>query len=464
MRNFRSCILFASLWLGGCGTQPPDAASSQTTQSKQVRASPRSAARTVAVRVAAGGGVWRVYGLPDLAELWTSTARLPAVDRVIGLDPEQDLIYVLTKKDELLAADLVGGRIDTVSVDVSLATLGADGTLYAVDSKHRVVSLKRRTRFAWPQPLPAPPRDLFPATDQRLVAVVAGDRPRLLTAGADQPPAEHDLPFSGDAAAARYGDLVVVASDSGVAMLDPLGRRRADFVRLPDHPRAVAFSPSGHRVYVARRGAPGLAAIDRYAREEMDGVALPGPAATLRLDPLGRWLLARPAVGDSAWVVDLPTKQLRGTTATAWGTDLPALAPDGSLLVRRGSDVVALTPDSLKERGRAEGAGGDLWIASAWRPRNLPASAAATTAAEETAEGGPLYVQVSVSQNQAWAAENAQQLTRAGMPARVLPPSAPEDGYRVVIGPYATRELAEAIGRKLGRPYWIYQPGAEATP
>lgn len=417
------------------------------------------------MRVAAAGGVWRVYGLPELPELWTSTARLPPVDRIVGLDPEQDQIYVLTKKDELLAADLVGGRIDTIAVDVSLATLGADGTLYAVDSKHRVLSLKRRTRFAWPQPLPAPPRDLFAASDQRLIAIVAGERPRLLTASADQPPTEHDLSFSGDAAATRWGDLVAVASDSGVAMIDPLARRRADFVRLPDHPRAIAFSPSGHRVYVARRGAPGLAAVDRYGRAEMDGVALPGPAATVRLDPLGRWLLARPAVGDSAWVVDLPTKELRGTVATTWGADLPAFAPDGSLLVRRGADVVALAPDSLRQRGRVEGAGRDLWIASAWRPRSLPASAVGVAAATtDTAAGGPLYVQVSVSQNQAWATENAEQLTRAGLPARVLRPVLPEDGYRVVIGPYATREMAEAIGRKLGRPFWIYQPGSEMAP
>jgi hypothetical protein len=29
--------------------------------------------------------------------------------------------------------------------------------------------------------------------------------------------------------------------------------------------------------------------------------------------------------------------------------------------------------------------------------------------------------------------------------------------YRVVLGPYPTREAAEAIGRKLGMPYWIFQ-------
>jgi len=27
------------------------------------------------------------------------------------------------------------------------------------------------------------------------------------------------------------------------------------------------------------------------------------------------------------------------------------------------------------------------------------------------------------------------------------------------VGPYSTRAQAEEIGRKLGRPFWIYQPG-----
>ena len=42
--------------------------------------------------------------------------------------------------------------------------------------------------------------------------------------------------------------------------------------------------------------------------------------------------------------------------------------------------------------------------------------------------------------------------------ARVLPPQGADDGYRVVLGPYATRAQAEATGRRLGRPFWIYQP------
>jgi len=72
---------------------------------------------------------------------------------------------------------------------------------------------------------------------------------------------------------------------------------------------------------------------------------------------------------------------------------------------------------------------------------------------------GPLYVQVSVSRNATWSQQMADELTRAGLAAKVLPPATVDEGFRVVLGPYNTREQAEGIGRKLGRPYWIYHPG-----
>src|SRR5207302_1311016 len=194
-------------------------------------------------------------------------------------------------------------RVDTVATAIEQATLGPDGTLYTVDAKGRVVSVARRVRVAWPQPLPAVPQQLFGAADQRLVAA---DPPKLITAAADQPPTSRPLPAGSDVAATRWGDVVAVATDSGVLLMDPLGRRDATFIALSDHPRALVFSPSGHRIYVARRTEPGLAAIDRFDREEIDGVALPLPAETIRLDPLGRWLLATPTGGDSGWLVDLP--------------------------------------------------------------------------------------------------------------------------------------------------------------
>jgi hypothetical protein len=200
--------------------------------------------------------------------------------------------------------------------------------------------------------------------------------------------------------------------------------------------------------------------IDRYALKEIDGVALPTPAAALRLDPYGQWLLARPPMGDTVWVVDLPVKRLVGGLPTAWYADLPTVSPDGALLVRSGSDVVSMRPDSLVAIGRVPGSASDFWVATDWAPRGAAqeASAGATAGGDSLGGEGNMYVQVSVSRNATWSQQMAEELTRAGLAAKVLPPATIDEGYRVVLGPYGTRDQAEAIGRKLGRPYWIYHP------
>jgi hypothetical protein len=144
--------------------------------------------------------------------------------------------------------------------------------------------------------------------------------------------------------------------------------------------------------------------------------------------------------------------------------DLPAVAADGTVLLRQGADVVAFRADTadgvLREEGRMTGGAADIWVVTRWRPRwgAVPTAATGAAAADSAAGAEILYVQVSVSRNIAWSNEMAQQLSRAGLTARVLPPTRPDEGYRVVLGPYRTRAEAEAIGRKLGRPYWIYQP------
>lgn len=439
-------------------------ASSQADSSQHVRATFAGSARraAIAIRVPAEGGTLTAFTIPALTPLPDAVrGRVPPVSRVIGMDTEYDYLFLRTPTNEVIGVDLASGRVDTVAREVERATLGPDGTLFTVDVKRRVTTLKRRVRFAWPEALPAVPREMFGATDQRLVALLPLEPPRLVTAAADQPAMGRPFAMGGDLATTFWGDLVAAVTDSGVVIVDPRAARDSTFVPLPDRPRALAFSPAGHRIYVAKRTGLGLAVIDRYERKEIDGIALPGAAATVRLDPLGRWLLARPATGDSVWLVDLPVKSLHGGVATTWQADLPAVGPDGSVLTRQGTDVVALNPDELKETGRVKRAAIDWWVLTTWRPgsgRGTPTPVAVATGDSVGAEG-PLYVQVSVSQNQTWSRAAAQQLVAAGLPATVLPPEAPDDGYRVVLGPYPTRSQAEGIGRRLGRPYWIYQPG-----
>lgn len=451
MRNFLSCFSFALIAGVGCRSSPPVAAPPQG-----VPVSSRPFAS--AIRVKPTGGTWEAYRLPTLARLQNSTARLPRVDSLIGVDLESDVLYVRTVRDDILAVDLVTERVDTAGRHASHVTLGPDGTLYTVDARQRVTSIRRRSPRSWRDSLPAAPDEIFAAGNERLLVVNRGSDPTLAAISPEQTVSTQALAGGGPLAATRWGELVAVGADAGVLLVDPLGRRAAAFLPVRGTLRALAFSPSGHRLYAVRREHANLATIDRFARRQLDAIPLPAPPVDIRLDPLGRWLLARPAVGDSAWIVELASRSVTGTLATSWQADLPAIGPDGTVLVRQGADVVAIAPESLQVVARIPKAAGDLWLVSAWRPRGLPVQAADDAAAGPATDAeGPLYVQVSVSQNQLWSTENAQQLIRAGLPAQVLAPRSPEDGYRVVLGPYQTRDEAEAMGRKLGRPFWIYQ-------
>ena len=264
-----------------------------------------------------------------------------------------------------------------------------------------------------------------------------------------------------------WGDLAVVAVDSGIVILDPADAELTRFRPLTARPDAVAFSPSEYEIYVALPSDT-ILALDRYSRslKDADQIALPGRARALRMDPLGRVLSVRPATGDSTWLVDLATHEVVGAVPGSWREDLPTVAPDGTVLTAEGPDVVAYSADSLTREGQVAGGAKDRWLTAAWDPRRpaLQLAADSSAATTSTASGTEIYVQVSSTSNEAWAQGSAHDLRAAGLRASVLPPSPGEDFYRVVLGPYPTREAADAIGRKLGRPYWIFTREGQDQP
>src|SRR5712671_243578 len=146
-------LLIASIGLWGCGPRAPATGSSQL-QSPQRVSQLQILARSpgVAIRLPAKGGTPQLYRLPRLTPVdGVLKGKLPPIERVIGLDPESEFLFVTPGKHDLLALDLGSGRVDTVGTNIKQAALGPDGTLYAIDSTRRVISLSRRTRFAWPR-------------------------------------------------------------------------------------------------------------------------------------------------------------------------------------------------------------------------------------------------------------------------------------------------------------------------
>jgi hypothetical protein len=389
---------------------------------------------------------------------------LPALERAVGGDPNQGLVYALDRKRNVVGVDLETRRVRPYMEQVRYATMGPDGALYTIDSGRAVTQLARRTTVRFRSKLQGTPVELYGTMGGSLLARVGEKQFALEVLRSDQPPTSTPLP-AGKLAASLYGDLVAVAADSAVVVYDPQAKRAPLVIRMPGHARDVAFSPSGHRIYVARDDRD-LLILDRFSGNPLGAIELPGSAKGLRGDEYGQYLLVRPAEGDSAWVVDVGASRFIGGVATQWGSDLPLVAAPNTLLLRRGDDVVALNlaADGFPETGRVKDAGDDLWLPLRWRPARdaeVQAAADSGTLASDTdsTQAAPsVFLQVSSSQNPAWASELSDKLTAAGLPASVLPPARSDDAYRVVLGPYATREQAEETGKKIGMPSFVVTP------
>jgi hypothetical protein len=419
------------------------------------------------MRLPGAGGAAELYHVPRLTSWgWRTGTPLPPIRRAVGADLDLGMVYALGAKNEIIALDLQTARPRPQPLAVARdVAVGPDGTLFTVDDSLKVVQFVRRNPIRFPAKLPNRPRDLFGTRTASLLAISTGATNALTVLRPDEQPVRALLP-NGDAAATLWGDLLAVAADTAVILVDPEVPDAPIALPISGHARAVLFSPSGHRFYVARREGPVLV-FNRFNREQIAEIKLPGTAGSLRADPYGRWLLVHPPGADSLWLVDLAKNRYVAGFAADWAADLPTVTNQQTLLVKAGHDVVAydLTRKDFPESGRVKGGAVDAWLPLAWTPETgtatalpeLAADSAAPSPTDDQSRAG-VYLQVSSSQNRAWSAELARQLGQQGLPAKVLDPKAGEDGFRVVLGPYPTRETAESTGRRLGRPYFIYQP------
>lgn len=423
------------------------------------------------------GGPVRVY-LPDslTATRWQSQKPVPALARLLGADPDERLLWAIDAEGNLISVDLESRGVRVVAGGVAAATLAPDGSLYLVDTLRRVTHLVRRQPVRFHAALPASPRILYGAVNEQLLAFTGGANPRLLTANADQDLHSTPLP-PGEIGITTWGDLVAVATDSALVLFETGGQRTRSSIESVRHAKRVAFSPSGHRVYVSQDDAQ-LRVYDRFSFRPLTSIELPGPPKELKVDASGRWLLVQPASRDSVWVVDLATNRLTGSVAGGWGPDLPLVAGAATLVVRVRNDVKAfdLKRSPPVEIASLEDGGNDLWLAAPWvPPERVPAAVAAAESASVTQDSAlqadttvtvtdstALYLQISRTQNPDWADLLNRQLKTDGYPASILQPKEAEDGYRVVVGPFATREAAESTGKQLGRAYFIIRLPAKS--
>jgi len=450
------------------------------------------------LRVPRAGGTGRVYVYPNLDSAVWVVDEAPRIVRILAFNETQGTIAFVDSRG-------LPGRIDLRETDVRAATKlkltslsSTNGTdIFGVTAKGEVTRL-HPVSADWKFAPPVPARAVFAQPNGDLIVTANKGAQTILWKL--RPPDEmvEDstvLPLSGRGVSTQVGDRVYFTVDSGLVGVKARDLAPVGAVKFGSPVTALAPTPSGDRLYVATTSDNEIAVVDRYSERVTATIAMPAPPSELRMDGLGRYLLARFPKGDSAWVIAIGTNRLVGAVGTRWEADLPAMAPDGTLALLGARDVTLVDPESLTEKGSIASGARDFWYFFAWdgfRPRaqgiddpvtfandstfHDTLAASSTPSAIDTGFRAPIGSGDSVRRQPAAtpgnaysvsfaallseekARELATSITINGAPARVVATNtAGSPIFRVVMGPYGTRAEAERVGRSSRRDYWVYE-------
>jgi hypothetical protein len=322
------------------------------------------------LRLPAEGGGAQLYAADSLAPLeWRIASGVPATTRFLAFDEDDQMAYATDDEGTLIGVDLLSRRARPYLRKAVTLTGTSDGTVLGLDSARRALRFSDRTLTTF-RSAPSTAREvtLLRAPSGR-VSLYARDEGSLQVLSEEGELRRITAP-AGAVAATWFGDMIAITNDSGVTLLRPGQDGPYAFIRLSGSPIVAVFSPSGHQVYVAR-GRGDVVILDRFTRNEIGRVELPGAARALRPDRTGKWLLAQAETGDSLWLVDMVARRRILTLAAPWGPDLPVVAGGRTLVVREGPDVVSydLTLPEPAARARLTGAADDLYALVPWAPR-----------------------------------------------------------------------------------------------
>ncbi len=464
---------------------------------------PSSGPDPIVVRIPRDGGVGRAYRYPNLDSLiWRAQQKSPALDRLLAFDAENGVLAYLTRDGTGGWVDLRLGTVRSAIHARLTSITSADGwSIFGVNEKNAVVRLT--PSGDWELPTRGTVRRLFPLADGTLVALV--DRGAQSVLLRMRPPDEVvddslEVPHPDRAVPTPMGDRLYLGAKRELLSVRPQQFNGVEKVRADDDILAIAPTPSGDRVFIANKGGPRLEVLNRYTGDIEGSVTLPGLVTDLRMDPLGRFLLARPVSGDSAWVIAIANDELVGTVRSEWRSDLPAVAADGMVATVSGADVAFVDAAKGTVARRAPGGASDLWFFTLWnglRPRargldeavsfslgdsaapprtdtaGRPATPATTgdvrdTAAAVVTEAPPpappaasrdrWTVSFAAVLSEERAREIADGITVEGQHPRVLRgETAGTVVFRVVVGPYSSKADAERMGRASKHNYWVYE-------
>lgn len=457
-------------------------------------ASAAAAARgpdNLVLRVPRTGGTARVYAYPRLDTVVWSAAGAPAPSRVLGFDDEAGTIAYVDDKGQPARVDLRQGAAYRVSKTKVTGLVSPDGNaIFAITADGAVERYARGSTWKWKPPVAA--RALFPQTDGTLLAL--GERGAGSVVWRVRPPASEVtdtvvLPRVDRSLRTQVGDRIYLASGSQLTGVRTRVIERTPDVRFSAPVELLAATPSGDRVFVVTKGGTSIDIVDRYQERVSGHIDVGRNVAELRVDPIGRYLLVRAEGVDSAIVVALGTNRVIGALRTAWRADLPFVAPDGGIALIQGTDVIIADGETMKPTVRVRNGAADFWFPFQWtglRPRAAsldqpvefagpPVDSTAPIDTLAPRDSGPrpavrdtaprrAATSFTVSYAALLAADKARELAASirvgGENARVV--TSVRDGatiFRVVMGPYPTREEAERVGRESHQSYWVYEGG-----
>lgn len=460
----------------------------------------------IVVRVPRAGGVVRASRFAELdSVVWRSTQAAPVVDRILGFDPENGMLAFVDSAGGPGWIDLRLGSIKRPSKGSYASLASADGwSIFGLTASGGVVRMT--PSGDWTLPGERVVRRVVPTPDGTVLLLVdAGEEGALLLR--TRPPDDVitdslDIPRTDRAVVTPVGDRVYLGAADRLLTVPPNDISRLERFSVDDDILAIAPTPSGDRVFVASQGSPRLERLDRYSGDVSGSVKLPGLATELRMDPLGRYLLARPVEGDSVWVVAVGTEELVATLKTGWRADLPAVAVDGTVATLQSPAVDFVDPVSGESTRRVATGAQDLWFFARWngfrpRARGIDVPVAFRTRAESTrVVSGGQATNAAPSETAAadrpatpsterqdepppapaqtkrsgWtlsfaavlsmdrAREIASSISVDGQKPRVSPgESGGTPVYRVIMGPFPTRDDAERAGKASKQSFWVYE-------
>ena len=476
----------------------------------------------IILRIPRSGGAVRAYRYPQLdSVIWTSAANAAAPGRVLAFDADAGSLAYVDRNGTPGRIDLRSGTIGVATRAKLTSLSSSDGwSIYGIAANGTISRLTPAGDWTFTPPnrarlvLPQQDGTLLVLTDHGADLGVLRVRPpdTDVTDSAAVPDAPRILH-------AQVGDRVYFGIDSSLFALRGRTLQATAPVHLGDRVRAVAPTPSGDRLFVATDSSRRLIVVDRYREQIERSIDLPGDVSALRMDPLGRYIIARAAKGDSAWVVAVGTARVIGSVTTEWRDDLPLVAPDGALFLAQGNDVAIADGEKLELRSKITEGARDFWHIIIWngfRPRageldqpvtfadsdsvtktqdsigtapipkavpdtangqaatatsnpprapiprpappRLPVDTASRTAPPHAAPARGWIVSFAAFVSETPARQRAAAITVEGLKARVV--AGETNGttiYRVILGPYPTKADAERVGRASRESFWVYE-------